>query len=96
MQEFLDLIESVYYPQQLDPEWDGCCPCFNIEKVINGKSLHIQGKCWRVSMNFGEQDLYVWGNLPQRELECIAEAFKKRLDEQQWYNEYIIRYYSPD
>jgi hypothetical protein len=93
--EMLRLINDTYAPQQLDPEYDGSCPCFSVQRTINGKALNIVGRCWRVSETYGMQDLYVWGELDQEDLERIALALKEKLDEQEWYQPYRIIYCEP-
>ncbi len=73
---------------------DGGCPCFSGRKTIDGKKLHVWGRCWRVSENV--QDLNIWSDLPTKDRNKIAHIIKKLLDEQEWYNPYTIIYHNED
>lgn len=71
-----------------EKDHDGSCPCFGGSKTEKGKTINVQGRCWRVSQN--AQDLHVWGDHP--DLEAIAKETKRALDETEWYNPYTIIY----
>jgi hypothetical protein len=85
---FLKLIKE-QYPQSLDNEYDGGCPCSKWKGIIDGKEFGFKTRCWRVSDNL--QDLYIWGDHP--EIQELAKALKKQLDNQEWYNPYTIIYH---
>jgi hypothetical protein len=85
--EFLDLINR-HYPQSINPDYDGCCPCSSWEEIIDGKVFGFATRCWRVSEY--DQDLYVWGDVEN--IEQLAIILKRKMDEQEWYNEYTIIY----
>lgn len=78
-----------------DRKNDGGCPCFMGKRTEQGKTVHVMGRCWRVSDNINRnyQDLYVWGDHPQ--LKQIAKETKRALDAQEWYNPYTIIYEDP-
>ena len=94
IQTFIYKIKQMDYPQSLDKDYDGACPCFSVTKTIEGKRVHILGRCWRVSENM--QDLYVWGNLPERDLRRVGRELKKQLDKQEWYNKYTVMLRRPE
>lgn len=83
-------LKDACYPQSLDPEYSGSCPCFHAELVLDGHPVSVHGRCWRVSELSEVQDLYVWGDLPLIDLHVIGEAIRPRLDEQQWYCPYRV------
>ncbi len=87
---FIKKIESMDYPQKLDKQYEGSCPCFWYDGKIDGKKISIHGRCWRVSEN--AQDLHISGELPKKDLKEIAEIIKSKLDAQEWYNPYTIIY----
>ena len=86
----LEAIAPLDYPQTLDADYFGSCPCFDVRYVIDGQLLSIWGRCWRVSEDDEEQDLYVWGDFPTVDLGRVAEALKAKLDAQEWYSPYRI------
>lgn len=90
--DLVSQIKSMPYPQRLDPDYDGSCPCFGVNLTIGCAELFIHGKCWRVSATHGLQDLHIVGDLDSHELEVIGEALKKQLDGQNWYNSYRVVY----
>ena len=94
--KFQDLIDKVLkmdYPQELDKKWNGECPCFWCNPIINGHRIKIHGHCWRTTDN-GKRGgckclnngLHITGKLPKKDLMKLAKAFKKKLDRQQWYS----------
>ena len=87
---FIKKIENEYYPQKLDKDYDGNCPCSHFEGKIEGKKFGFHTRCWRVSNN--AQDLYIWGELGKKDLYKIGKALKRQLDKQKWYNSYTIIY----
>jgi hypothetical protein len=66
----------------LDKEADGGCPCFSAKMKVDGEPFEVWGRCWRVSENV--QDLNYYGSKE------VAEAIKRCLDAQQWYNPYTL------
>lgn len=89
-------ISEMYYPQGLDEDYDGSCPCFRAHFTIGGQEIHVAGYCWRVSRDPERQDLYVWGDAPMGVKRVIARALKKQLDAQEWYAPYVTIYENPD
>lgn len=87
-EELLEKLKSEHYAQSLGTDYEGSCPCGTVELKIDGYDFCFHSRCWRVSKN--EQDLHIWGNHP--DLKELAEAVKKNLDEQEWYNPYTIIY----
>ena len=76
-----------------EKDFEGACPCFSASKRVENTTVNVWGRCWRVSDN--TQDLYVWGTLAKKDLIKIANALKKALDKQKWYNPYTIIYKDP-
>lgn len=70
-------------------EYEGSCPCFWGEKIVDGETVGFHGRCWRVSDH--SQDLYAWGT-DKKFTKEVAQIVKKALDEQKWYNPYTIIY----
>ena len=89
--EFIQKIDTMQYPQELDRDWDGSCPCFVAFVYIGNEALCIEGRCWRVSSSV-QQEMHLDAYLPQNELSKIGVALKKKLDAQQWYNTYRVVY----
>jgi len=73
-----------------EPDNDGSCPCFEGKVKLKEGTLHVWGRCWRVSKN--SQDLHIWGTLKKPELEKIGKVIKKLLDKQKWYSDYTLIY----
>lgn len=86
----LKALESYQVQSFFCDEYDGSCPCFEATKTLNGETVRVGGRCWRVSEN--EQDLYIGGTLDTATLEVIANIVKNKLDEQEWYLPYTIIY----
>lgn len=89
-EELLAKLEEEHYAQRLGSKggFDGGCPCATVKLKVDGHDFCFRSRCWRVSHNV--QDLYVWGDHPK--LKKLAEAVKKNLDAQEWYNPYTIIY----
>ena len=88
-EEFLKKIKGPY-PQRLDKNWDGSCPCCIFIGDIDGKEIGFSTDCWRASNTNDYQDLYVWGDLEIDELKEIANILKESLDNQKWYMKYKV------
>jgi hypothetical protein len=73
-----------------EADFEGSCPCFFGGAEVDGKTLNVVGRCWRVSDNI--QDLHVWGDFTKKDLQEMAKAVKRSLDKQKWYNKYTIIY----
>ena len=86
----LEAIEDWGVQEYWDRCFDGSCPCFSGQKVVEGKKIGFTGRCWRVSKN--DQDLYVWGEWDKKTLRKVAKEVKRALDNQKWYNPYSIIY----
>jgi hypothetical protein len=71
-----------------DPDFEGSCPCFCGKVKVDGKTLRVWGRCWRVSKN--DQDLHIGGTLSKEDLLVIGTAIKKALDKQNWHNPYTL------
>ena len=72
-----------YGVQELfDKKYEGACPCFSGSINVDGKPFDVWGRCWRTSENL--QDLHYFGDKE------IAEAVKRCLDAQEWYNPYTL------
>ena len=97
IEELINKVSEMDYPQSLEKGWESSCPCFYYRPTIDGKRLTIHGHCWRTTGN-GRLDgckcayngLHIKGNLPDKDLMRIAKAFKKQLDKQKWYSEWDI------
>lgn len=88
---FLNYLENHHYPQSLNHDYDGSCPCCVWEGKIDGKTFGFSSSCWRVSLDESDtQELRVWGDVEN--IEELAIALKKSLDNQNWYNPYRIVY----
>lgn len=75
--------EGGYGVQKLfEDDYDGACPCFSGEFILDDEHCEVWGRCWRVSDN--SQDLHVM--MPKE----VAKAIKRCLDAQKWYNKYTI------
>lgn len=84
--KILEQIKSTDYAFSLADDFEGACPCAEFKLTDDKGTVHAQSRCWRVSDN--DQDLYVWGEHPEKEK--IAKALKKSLDATEWYNPYTI------
>lgn len=83
-------VQNMSFPQHLDLDYDGSCPCFALIAGIGEDMLVVEGSCWRVGDSSEYQDLRVGGTLSREELLRVAEVFKSVLDKQAWYNPYRI------
>jgi hypothetical protein len=96
--ELIAKIEDMDFPQHLDPDYIGSCPCFNVKLFVEGSPINIEGNCWRVSSGpQGQQDLHIWG--PEHrvhDLARISALLKHKLDAQDWYGPYTIILDPPD
>lgn len=88
--DLIQQIQAMDYPQQLDPDYDGSCPCFAVNLEVVGHIVVIEGSCWRVSMSCDKQDLRLNSSLPRDELLRVGAALKQKLDAQEWYSPYRI------
>ena len=90
-------IEGGHYPQVLDEDYSGSCPCFSVNLILEEGDIFLVGRCWRISTGpQGQQDLHVWGDdLSQAALTTIAVALKRKLDAQEWYGPYTISLEAP-
>jgi len=70
--------------------YDGHCPCFNGKFKIDGKKYAVWGRCWRVSDNVQDLNIFTKSRAKKKTMQ-IAEAIKKILDAQEWYNPYTIQ-----
>lgn len=89
-QELIELVEKMDYPQQLDTDYEGSCPCFWYTPIVDGHKLQIHGHCWRTCNECLYNGIHVSGCLTEKDLRKIAKAFKKQLDKQEWYSKYEI------
>lgn len=96
MDDLCRIVEQMTYPQKLDPEWDGSCPCFAVDIQIGDKSVAVHGRCWRSSRCSDWQDLYLGGDLPDRSIRQVGKSFKRALGAQRWYNPYHVHIGGPD
>jgi len=76
--------------EYFEPENEGGCPCFEGKVKLKEGTLHVWGRCWRVSEN--QQDLHVWGTLKRPQLEKVGKVVKRLLDKQKWYSSYKLIY----
>ena len=74
----------------LDPDFDGHCPCFSRNLIVDGESVEIEGRCWRDGLHNDKQKLYVTGSLPLDKRVVIGAIIKNALDEKEWYNDYVL------
>lgn len=86
-EEFIKKIKD-NSPQSLDGNYEGSCPCSWISVKIGRYKFDYTTRCWRISDN--PQDLIISSKHPDK-IE-LAEAIKKELDKQEWYNPYTIIY----
>lgn len=94
--DLLEKITGMARAQEIDLDFDGSCPCFNAYFDTDRGTVSIEGRCWRISKDGPDpQDLYVWGTAAPTDLERIGIALKASLDEQQWYNPYVLRLEAP-
>lgn len=95
VEDFIGEIEGLE-PYEIGPFFDyryvGGCPCFTGTKEVAGEEFWVSGRCWRLSEQIedGYQDLRVGGGLLPKDTIVIAEAIRRKLDEQEWYNPYAI------
>ena len=90
IQELIDKVKTMDYPQQLDKGYGGECPCFWYYPIINGKRIEIHGHCWRTCKKCAYNGLHISGKLPLTALTRIAKAFKVKLDRQKWHGDYDL------
>lgn len=92
IEQVIAAIRAEYYPQCLwGEDWDSGCPCFDAEIEVDGHTVTVWGRCWRVSEHYGEQDLYVDSeSMDEGALRRIGEAYREQLDAQAWYSPYRL------
>ena len=74
--------------------WDASCPCSKFEVTVAGHKLKCATRCWRVSdhKRQGCQELIIDSESNPEEIAPIVEALLKNLDDQEWYNKYMVTY----
>lgn len=92
VESFIEKIRTIDYPFSLDRKFEGNCPCFYIKKTFEGKTVILDGHCWRTCSECPGCGIHVRGTLAKCQLKHIARELKKRLDEQDWYGEWSIVY----
>jgi hypothetical protein len=104
LQTLIDKIENMDYPQKLEKDWSGSCPCFWYSPMIEGVRVSIHGHCWRTTDNSliggckcAYNGFHIKGKLPRKDLLRLAKALKKQLDAQEWYSpwEFTVNSLSP-
>jgi len=94
IKELLKEIKSVEncfeIQRHFSKEYEGGCPCFDCELIVNGVTVSVNGHCWRVCKECAYNGLHITGALPEKDLLKIGKAFKRQLDKQKWYSKYEL------
>lgn len=90
LEEIIAQIQPLDYPQTLDPDWDGACPCFQLRFTTSQGTLNLEGSCWRVSKGHQHQDLHVSGDVPISWQNRVGHLVHRKLNKQEWYQPYRL------